>query len=83
MTYDEAESNLRKAIEDHARAVGIANDDELLSTFAVIAHWQKVEADGHSRYTTTFDGGTVPTHVAVGLFATGQHLVQFCEEEDE
>lgn len=83
MTPDQADDALRQAIENHARANGFANDDELLSDFAVVAHWQRVEADGRSRYTCAYPRPTVPTHVAVGLFQTAIHLVLFDEPEDD
>ena len=75
MTYDEADRALWKAVLDHAAAYGLADDAEMLSDFAVVAHWQPVVEDGTSRYTTQFARSPTPTHVAAGLFATGERLV--------
>ncbi len=74
MTRDEADSLLRKALIEHARAYGLLESDELLSDYAVVAHWQRVEDDDRSRYTTVYSRPQVPTHVAVGLFRTGERL---------
>lgn len=74
MTRDEAEMALRQAIVDHAEANGLAHDDEMLCEFVVIAHWAPVEADDSSRYTTHLSRNTLPNHVAIGLFRTGERL---------
>lgn len=75
MTQSEADEALRRAILDHAAAYDLADDDEMLSDFAVVAHWQPVVEDGESRYTTHFARSPCPSHVAVGLFTTGARLV--------
>lgn len=62
---------LRAAILRHADAYDLSADDEMLSSFALVAHWQKVEADDRSRYTTHFHSPSVPTHIAIGLFTVG------------
>lgn len=74
MTRDEADAVLRSAIEQHAVAFELHRDDELLSEFAVVANWQKIESDGNSRYTTHFHQETIPNHIAVGLFDIGRQL---------
>jgi hypothetical protein len=74
MTKEEADTNLHRAIYDHAMAYSIAESDELISEFAVIANWQKHVADGRSQYSTHFHTPSVPNHVAVGLFAMGQKI---------
>lgn len=71
MTRDEADERLAQAIRDHAIAYDMTNvDDEMLASYAVIAHWQPIEADESSRYTIAYDRPYVPDHVARGLFAT-------------
>jgi hypothetical protein len=74
---DEADQDLRQAIINHAIAYEITDvDDELLSEYAVVAHWQKIEADGNSRYTTHYHTPTIPNHVAVGLFQVAkEHML--------
>lgn len=74
MTRDEADQQLAKAIADHAEAFGLSQDDEMLSDYAVIAHWTREVADGRSRYTTHYHTPSVPNHIAVGLFSTGADL---------
>lgn len=79
MTQDEADQALRQAIIDHATAYDLSDADEMLSDYAVVAHWQPAEEDGTSRYTTHFARNPTPTHIAAGLFTTGARLVM----EDE
>lgn len=74
MTRDEADAALAQAIRDHARAYELGEADEMLDDFAVIAHWQRVEADGDSPYTTHYTRSPMPTHVAVGLFSVGADI---------
>lgn len=81
MTKDEASSQLRKAIEDHAKAFGLYKDDELLDHYGVIAAWVRVEDNGKTYYTTHFHTEKVPMHVAAGLFHTAEFLVT--NEEDD
>lgn len=83
MTRDEADNQLRKAIIDHAEAYDIDQEGELLSEYAVIASWQKVEDNGRHYYTTQFHTPTVPNHVAVGLFQVGQRLVWDSDDEGD
>lgn len=82
LSRDDADAQLRKAIQDHAKAWGICDEDELLSSWVIVAHWQKVEANGLSNYTTQFDGNQMPTHVSVGLLHTGIHLITHEEQEE-
>jgi len=73
VTPEEATEQLRSAIIDHAVAHGIADPAvELLDQFAIVAHWQAVEADDRARYTTQFHANTIPSHVAIGLFRSGE-----------
>jgi hypothetical protein len=81
LTKHEADEQLSKAIRDHADAYAITPEGEvLLSDFAVIAHWQNVEGDGKSKYTTHYASDYVPAHVAYGLFYVGIDLLGQFEE---
>lgn len=83
MTRAEADEHLANAIREHADAYNLSRDDELLGSFAVIAHWQKVVDDGHSRYTTHFERATVPNHIARGLLGEGLRCLDQTDDIDE
>lgn len=83
MTRDEADGALRQAIIDHAEAYGIGFPGAMLSAYGVVAHWQSIEDDDRSRYTTHFDRPTVPTHQALGLFHAGIHCVPAAGDDEE
>lgn len=74
MTKNEATTQLRKAIIDHAIAHEICDvDSELLEDFAIIVSWTKVTETypGTTHYTTHFSIQSMPTHLVLGLFQTG------------
>lgn len=71
----EADERLRKAIIEHARAYGFLEDDELVNEYALVVHLQSVVDDGSSRYLTLFHTGSIPDHVALGLFEMGRTLI--------
>lgn len=77
LTKEEAETQLHKAIIDHAVAFDIANPEtEILNHFAIIAHWQKVEDSDSSRYTNQYHSETMPYHVGKGLYSTAVDLLR-------
>lgn len=76
MTRDEADQALRKAIVDHALAYDLLEPGEMLDDYGVIASWAVPVEDGNCRYTTHYHRGSIPDHIAVGLFQTGVHLAQ-------
>lgn len=75
VTPEAALEQLHKAIVDHAEAIGIKQGNELLNQFIVVAHWEAIEHDGTSRYTTQWHQNEVPTHIGVGLCRMGEHLI--------
>lgn len=81
MTKDEADAALRQAIIDHTDAHDVGFDDVLLSSFAIVAHWQPLDGDDQSRYTTHFDRPMVPTHQALGMFHAGIRCIAYPDEE--
>ncbi len=71
-----ADETLAEAIRLHAAAyTGTSDEDEMLSDFAVIAHWQRITDDGCSRYSTHYSRESVPTHIAAGLFTIALGLI--------
>lgn len=76
-----ADAKLRQAIEYHAEAWQIDRDGDMLSQFALVAHWEPQSGDDQSRYTTAFHVNPLPQHTARGLFATGLHIVDHLDDE--
>lgn len=78
-----ADDDLRQAIINHALAyeMVVSPATELLNEYAVVAHWQRLEGDGTSTYTTHYHQSPCPHHTAIGLFTTGADLVA-AESED-
>ncbi len=70
-----ADEAISTAIRAHADAYGLSEDDEMLSDYAIIAHWQRIEDDGRSRYTLHLPRMSVPNHIVVGLFTIGISLI--------
>jgi hypothetical protein len=82
VTPEQATEALHKAIADHAIAHELARDDEILSEWAIVSNWQRLEVgDGESRYTTCFRSETTPMHVAAGLFEVGARVIW--EDDDD
>lgn len=81
-TKEEADTNLRQAITDHAEAYGLnAEEGEMLSDFAVVASWIPRVSNGRTNYTQHFHMEEIPTHVAAGLWKTAlHHLLNDSEE---
>lgn len=65
---EEADEALRKALHDHAEAWEVlpSGVDYILNDYACIVHWQRVDSDGTSMYTTQ-QPGTPPAHHPIGL----------------
>lgn len=84
MTKDEADAALAMAIRAHADAYEIARDDDMLNTYAVIAHWIKPIEDEKSYYTTHYSESSLPEHITEGLFRVGVRIaaVVFSESEE-
>lgn len=83
MTPEQATEQLHKAIVDHALAHELAGDDEMLSEWAIVSNWQRLEVgDGESRYVTQFTTTTTPMHVAAGLFEVGRTVIWHDDEDD-
>jgi hypothetical protein len=64
VTRDEADANLAQAIRHHAAAYDMADNNEMLNDYAIIANWQTVTDTGESIYTVHYHRDDVPTHVA-------------------
>jgi hypothetical protein len=74
VTKEEADNALREAIFNHAEAYGLTAEDELMSDYAIIVHWQQISAEESqyvSRYTTQYSRQSLPHHVSQGLFQAG------------
>lgn len=73
----DADEALAQAIRNHADTIPDATGGRysLLDSYAVIACWAPdVEGEEHA-YTLHFHRRTIPTHVAIGLFAQAAGLV--------
>lgn len=83
LSPDEATDNLRRALLDHAEAHDLMPDYEvMLDQFAVVCSWMRLESNGTTTYTTHFHREEVPTHIAVGLLRTAEHLILKADTED-
>jgi hypothetical protein len=72
-----ADETLRAAVIAHARAYDIGGrDDELLSDYVVVAHWQEVTDQGRSRYTIQYSTASIAAHIAFGLLTIGNELLR-------
>ena len=84
LSRDAADNALAKALADHAEAHDLFPGDleeHMLNTWACIVHWQKIDADGTSTYTTHTPGNNTPTHVAAGLHGVAIDLIHNREPE--
>ncbi len=67
-----ADSKLRRAIEFHAEAYQLDEDEDLLASWAVVSHW--LCDDTEHVYSLQMDGMTMPTHELRGLMSLGVEL---------
>ena len=72
ISKEEADAQLRQAIEAHAEAYDLKPEEVMLDHFAVIASWIPVQMEGREPrtfYSAHFHTEYVPNHVAFGLFS--------------
>lgn len=82
MTRAEADEHLAQAIRAHAAAYDLSRDDELLSDYVVVAHWQRIQTDDRSRYSVHLPRPETPSHVVVGLLYAGINGSREVDDDD-
>lgn len=72
MDKEEAREKVSAAIRDHLIAAGTLDpEEELISSWALVIHKEKVEDNGFAYYVIVTSSGNMPSHAANGLFFQG------------
>lgn len=76
-----AQNRMDEALADLFRCVDFLGEGEIVTSWALAAHVVRADTEDESRYVTAVAGGSMPAHMAIGLFRIGIDVTMNGEDE--
>jgi len=84
LTKEEARERLTSAIQDYIKVVKAIRDDELLSTWVIVAHVTAIEEQNDSdAYVLIGSQRHLPSHIKMGLLQAGANAIRGSRRRSE